>query len=138
MWSLDPSSLVNWSEERLLHEGYMHGQKSRMEFALKNANALPSTEALASAVEFIAEAARIDISTEQLASILSLYPIHRGKLADYGWGDTEVEELCLDVVANFFAGSRWPIGTDQVDIQAFTSRLQIAAQFMGYGKSEKA
>ena len=63
--------------------------------------------------------------------------MQRGKLAAYGWGDTEVRELILDVVANFMANTRWPREKDDVDIQTFIERLKAAARFLGYTTKEE-
>lgn len=134
MWIQEPAKLMAMSDERYFDagQGLMHWQKCRMEFALKHVRAIPSEEVIAEAVAFVEEASGIALKHEQLQAILSLYPIERGKLADYGWGDTEVCELTLDVIAHFFLSSRWPIGTDQVDINAFVQRLRKAATFMEY------
>lgn len=127
MWIYDPKRFVEADDDRLFSEGYMHSQKSRMEFALEHATAIPSDKTLTDAIAFIAEIAEIKLTREQLLAILSLYPVERGKLADYGWGDTEVREMVADVVTNFMTGSRWPLGKDDVDPAAFVSKLKKAA-----------
>lgn len=131
MWLFDPGKFAGKSEEWLL-EGYMNSQKARIEFAVANASSVPNIAALAGAIDYVAEEAGILLSADELRSILSLYPVQRGKLAAYGWGDTEVRELILDVVANFMANTRWPVGRDEVDMQLFIERLKAAARFMGY------
>lgn len=138
MWIYDPKKFVAASDERLFEEGYMHMQKSRMEFALAQVGSIPSDKTVAEAVTFIEEAAEIVLTPDQLLAILSLYPMARGKLANYGWGDTEVREMVADTVANFMTGSRWPIGQDDVDPAAFVARLKKAASFMGYAITGKA
>lgn len=134
MWIQEPAKLMAISDEGYFDagRGLMHWQKGRMEFALEHAQAIPSEGSITEAVAYVAEASGIALRSEQLLAILSLYPIERGKLADYGWGDTEVCELTLDVIAHFFLSSRWPNGTDQVDINAFVQRLRKAAVFMEY------
>ncbi|WP_199031304.1 hypothetical protein [Ralstonia sp. ASV6] len=134
MWVQEPEKLMAVSEEHYFDagQGLMHLQKSRMEFALKHVNAVPSEETLTEALDFVSEATGIALDPSQLQAILSLYPIERGKLADYGWGDTEVADLTLDVIAHFFLSTRWPLGMDNVDIDAFVQRLRKAATFMGY------
>lgn len=137
MWIFEPAKFAVKSEDWLL-EGYMDSQKARMEFALANASAVPNESALSGAVGYVSEQSGIQLSTDELSNILSLYPLQRGKLAAYGWGDTELRELILDVVANFIANTRWPVGKDDVDIQAFIERLKAAARFMGYTTSAKS
>lgn len=132
MWIQDPAKLMAMSDERFFGEGLMDWQKRRMEFALANAHAIPSENVLADATAYVVEASSITLTNEQMLAILSLYPIERGKLADYGWGDTEIAEQTLDVLAHFFLSSRWPLGRDEVDIEKFIARLQKAASFMGY------
>ncbi|MPQ71474.1 hypothetical protein [Pseudomonas sp. MWU12-2323] len=132
MWILEPGKFAAKSEDWLLHEGYMHSQKARMEFAIANASSAPTQATISEAAGYVAEEAGIQLSDDELRHILSLYPVQRGKLASHGWGDTEVRELILDVVANFIANTCWPTGKDNVDIQIFVKRLKVAAQFMGY------
>ena len=137
MWVFEPGKFAGKSEEWLLDEGYMHSQKARIEFAMANASSVPNEPALSNAVGFIAEETGIQITAEELRNILSLYPMQRGKLAAYGWGETEVRELILDVVANFMANTRWPLEKDDVDIQTFIERLKAAARFLGYTTKEE-
>ena len=132
MFMLDPKRMSEMGDEHFEPGGYMSFQKSRMEAALKTANLVPNPEALQEASEFIEENAEIKIDPPRLLAIFSLYPIQRGKLADYGWGDTEVSDLTLDVVANYIAGTRWPIGKDNLEIEKFMERLKAAARFMGF------
>lgn len=132
MWVCDPKWFAEASDDRLFHEGYMHAQKSRMEFAIANASAIPCPDALSQAAAFVEETSCIRLTSEQLLQILSLYPMQRGKLADYGWGDTEVRELLMSVIANFLTGSRWPTEKDDVNVELFVRKLQKAASFMGY------
>ncbi len=134
MWIFEPAKFAVKSEDWLL-EGYMDSHKARMEFALANASAVPNESAISSAVGYVSEQSGIQLSTDELSNILSLYPQQRGKLAAYGWGDTEVREIILDAVANFIANTRWPVGKDDVDIQAFIAGLKAAARFMGYTTS---
>lgn len=136
MWLFDPLKFAGSSEDWLLSDGFMDAQKSRMEFALANAALLPAPEALISAVEHIADEASIILSTEELSQILTLYPMERGKLASYGFGDTDVREQIMGVVANFMGNTRWPMGKDKVDIVAFLANLRAAAKFMGYKISD--
>lgn len=138
MWVFEPGKFAGKSEEWLLDEGYMDSQKARIEFAMANASSVPNESAVSSAVDCVAEEAGIQMSTEELRKILSLYPLQRGKLAVFGWGDTEVRELILDVVANFMANTRWPQGKDAVDSQTFIERLKAAARFLGYTTNEKS
>ncbi|MEE5177145.1 hypothetical protein V2K54_25880 [Pseudomonas alliivorans] len=137
MWLYEPGKFAGKSEDWLLEEGYMHSQKARIEFAMANASSVPEESALKSAVDCVADEAGIQLSAEELRNILSLYPWQRGKLAAYGWGDTEVRELILDAVANFMANTRWPLGKDDVDIQTFIAKLKAAARFLGYTTIEK-
>ncbi|MDH4602318.1 hypothetical protein [Pseudomonas syringae] len=137
MWVLEPGKFAGKSEDWLLEDGYMHSQKAQIEFAMANALSVPGESALASAAECVATETGIQLSTEDLRRILSLYPVQRGKLAAFGWGDTEVRELILDAVANVMANTRWPLGKDDVDFQTFIARLKTAARFMGYATIEK-
>lgn len=138
MWIYDPKSFADADEHRMFKEGYMHCQKGRVAHALANVHKVPAPEAVASALQVIEREAGICLTAPQFLEILSLYPYQRAKLADYGWGDTEVRELVLDVVANIMANTRWPLGGDEVDIVAFVAMLQKAARFMGYAVAETA
>jgi hypothetical protein len=120
------------SDDDLSDGTYMMIQKSRMDHALLNANRIPSEKALALAAAHIEENSGISMSTPRLLEILSLYPMERGKLADYGCHDTEVTDLMMDVIANFIAGTRWPLFRDQVNIDVFVRKLQTAAKAMGF------
>jgi hypothetical protein len=133
MWIQDPAKLMAIEDETLFGEGRMHWQKSRMEFALANVRAIPSDDAVAPAVGYVLEACGIALTAQQLLAILSVFPIERAKFAEYGWGDTEIRELTLEVLAHFFLSSRWPLDGDEVDVAQFIARLQKAAAFMGYG-----
>lgn len=132
MWIQDPAKLMAMGDERFFDDGLMHWQKSRMEFALANAQAIPSDEAMTQAVDYVTESCGIVLTNQQLLAIFSLYPIERGKFADYGWGDTEIRELTMDVIAHFFLSSRWPMFGDNVDVDAFVALLKKAAAFMDY------
>ncbi|RMN17104.1 hypothetical protein ALQ64_03170 [Pseudomonas cannabina] len=136
MWFFEPSKLAGKSEAWLLEDGYMHSQKAQVEFALANVSSVPDQSALSGAVDCVADEVGIQLSTDELANILSLYPLQRGKLASYGWGDTEVREQILDAVANFMANTRWPQGKDDVDLKTFIERLKAAARFLGYTINE--
>jgi hypothetical protein len=95
----------------------------------------PTQEALSAAVRFIQQESGINLSPPQFLKILSLYPFQRAKLADYGFEDTEVREMMLDVVANVMANTRWPLNGDDVELSKFTYMLRKAAVFMGYSAS---
>jgi hypothetical protein len=138
MWIYDPKDFADADEHWMFKEGYMHCQKGRIKHALANVLAEPAPDALAQAIQFVEQEAGIQLSAAQFKEILSLYPFARAKLADYGWGDTEVREMVLDVVANVMANTRWPLGSDEVELGAFVAMLKKAAAFMGYETIEKA
>lgn len=132
MWIYDPAEFAVADEHRLFKEGYMHCQKGRLTHALANAQKIPAQDDVASAIQYIERESGIQLTAPQFLEIVSLYPYHRAKLADYGWGDTEVREMMLDVVANVMANTRWPIGSDKVELTSFVAMLKRAASFMGY------
>lgn len=125
MFITDPDRIAAWTNERL-YEGYLQNRLGILQHALENANKEPSAEAVIDALGHINQTCHIAIPIELFSRLLCLYPYERAKLADYGWGDTEVEGLMLDVVANAFLGSRWPIGEDNCDMKAFVHRLKFA------------
>lgn len=135
MWIREPSGITSLPDERFfLDDGntLIEFQRLRVEAALELANTIPAPEAIAEACEFIKDQAGITLSPDQLLAIYSLYPYERGRLADSQWGDTDVRDDALDVVAHFFLHSRWPMGKDNVDIDVFVSRLQRVAAMFGY------
>lgn len=132
MWIYDPKEFSEADEHRMFKEGYMHMQRSRIAHALANVDKQPAEDAVKSAIQFIEHEAEIRLTHAQFLKIMSLYPYQRAKLADYGWGDTEVREMMLDVVANIVGNTRWPIGMDGVEIHQFVAMLKKAAAFMGY------
>lgn len=125
MYSTAPGVIAKWSLERL-EEGYLQNRLAILNHALQNTGKAPSPECVQSAVEFLQEQADISLAPAELFQLLSLYPFAKAKLADYGWGDTEVADLILDVVAHAFLGSRWPMNGDDCDLQAFLDRLRHA------------
>jgi hypothetical protein len=126
MYITDPAKITTWSEDRLM-EGYLQNRLGILEHALENARKAPDEHTVAEAVEFIAQASGVALTPLQFSHLLDLYPYAKAKVADYGWGDTEVREMVLDVVANAFLGTRWPMGVDKCDIGVFTERLRFAA-----------
>lgn len=119
----EPSFIVNSSIERL-NEGYLQNRLAILEHALLCFQKSPSIECLQEAVDFLGEEIGIDFLIREFRLLLDLYPYVRVKLADYGWGDTEVRELVLDMVAHAILGSRWPIFGDKCDSEAFAERLR--------------
>ncbi|WNL48424.1 hypothetical protein RKE25_22100 (plasmid) [Dyella sp. BiH032] len=135
MWIREPSGITSQPDERFFTgDGatLIEFQRLRVEAALQLAAAIPAQEAIAEACEFVKEQAGITLSSDQLLAIYSLYPYERGRLADGQWGDTDVRDDALDVVAHFFLQSRWPMGKDNVDIDVFVTRLQRVAAMFGY------
>ena len=126
MYITDPAKITTWSEERLT-EGYLQNRLGILEHALENANKVPDEETIAAAVQFISEASGVNLTPPQFSRLLDLYPYAKAKVSDYGWGDTEIGEMVLDVVANAFLGTRWPIGRDDCDVDVFAQRLRFAA-----------
>ncbi|KQZ44458.1 hypothetical protein ASD92_28320 [Massilia sp. Root1485] len=98
-----------------------------LKHALENANKVPDEGTIAEAVQFISDVSDVLLSPSQFSRIFDLYPYAEAKIADYGWGDTEVREAVLDVVANAFLGTRWPIGIDDCDVEVFAQRRRFAA-----------
>jgi hypothetical protein len=126
MYITDPAKIAAWSEERLT-EGYLQNRLAILEHALEHADKQPDAETIAAAVQFISDASGVTLSPLQFSRLLDLYPYAKAKVADYGWGDTEVSEMVLDVVANAFLGTRWPISRDDCDVEVFAQRLRFAA-----------
>jgi len=133
MLIVEPGRFSLMADEELVDGVYITVQRARMEHALANLHLVPSEEAVAQAAEHIAAETGIILSVEQLVQILSLYPVERAKLAEYGWGDTEVSDLLMTVLADFIAGTRWPEFRDQINIERFVAKLRCAARGMGFG-----
>lgn len=126
MYITPPSKIANWSYDQLM-EGYLQNRLGILEHALSNAGKTPAEKTLAMAVQYIGSVSGIVLTHGQFARLLDLYPYAKAKVSDYGWGDTEVEEMVLDVVANAFLGTSWPLGVDDCDIASFIDRLRFAA-----------
>jgi hypothetical protein len=124
--------LIKNNADRLVDSGVMQIQKKRMEFALENIDKIPKVDDVKEAIAFIEEEAGIILTDVQFLAILSLFPVARVELAEYGWGDTEVRSHTLDVIAKFFLSAYWPMYMDEFDIDEFVAVLKKAAQFMGY------
>lgn len=125
MHVVNPAVIAKWSLERL-EEGYLQNRLAILEHALQSAGKVPSTECVRSAAEFLQEQTDITLTSAELLSLLDLYPYAKAKLADYGWGDTEVGDLILDVIAHAYLGSRWPMNGDGCDTEVFLDRLRHA------------
>ena len=132
MWIMEPSEILAIGKDRLINSGIMEIQKNRMEHALTHVNAIPDDETVADASAFINDSCGIVLSKEQFLGIFSLYPTDRGKLADYLWGDTEICDMTLDVIAHFFLSTQWPRNGDDVLVDEFIDMLGAAASYMGY------
>lgn len=137
MWLFDPQKFSVSPKGWLQENGYMDVQKARMQFALANAEQLPKPSDVTAVIEYLGDEAGIHLSQDEFSKILSLYPIQRGKLAAYGFSDTEVREQMLSVIANFMANTRWPDGGDGVKIDNYLSNLRLAARLMGYKTDEE-
>lgn len=126
MYITDPAKITEWSEARLT-AGYLQNRLGILEHALENAHRSPDEDTLAQSVDFINNVSGVLLTPSQFSRLLDLYPYAKAKVSDYGWGDTEIREMVLDVVANAFLGTRWPIGRDDCDIEVFAQRLRFAA-----------
>lgn len=132
MWIYEPSKFAASTEKSLLEGGFMDAQKARIELATGNVPLIPSATVIAAALEVISEESGINLTSDDLRKMLSLYPMQRGMLAGYGINHSEVREMMLDVVANFVANTRWPRYSDGVVMQDFTKNLKSAARFLGF------
>lgn len=132
MLIVEPGRFSLMDDEDLVDGVYISIQRARMQQALANLHLVPSEEVVALAAEHIAAETGIILSVVQLLQILSLYPVERAKLAKYGWGDTEVSDLLMTVLADFIAGTRWPEFRDQINIERFVGKLRCAARGMGF------
>lgn len=105
-------------------------------FLYLNRSAFPNDGQLLKATEFIQSQIGFDLSTDQIGGILMLYPHARIKLVEYnGLGDTEVRDLLLDMMADFFLGCDWPkYGDKLTEAQEFQFRdaLQKQARLMSF------
>ncbi|MGY6257306.1 hypothetical protein ACXIVK_27995 [Paraburkholderia caledonica] len=127
MFITPPSNIASWSEGRLT-EGYLQNRLGILQHALLHGSQVPTAETLTEAIRYIRKESGVALTPAQFSRLLDLYPYAKSKVADYGWGDTEVEEMVLDVVANAFLGTRWPLGVDDCDVNAFVARLRFAAE----------
>jgi hypothetical protein len=69
--------------------------------------------------------AKWNFTTDQVETILSLYP--RDRILITLIGNTinpDAKEAALDVLAHFFLGCKWPDFGDSVDMERFVSLLQ--------------
>ena len=132
MLIVEPGRFSLMDDDELVDGVYINIQRARMQHALANLHLVPSKETMALAAEHIAAETGIILSAEQLVQIMSLYPVERAKLAEYGWGDTEVSDLLMTVLADFIAGTRWPEFRDQINIDRFVGKLRCAARGMGF------
>jgi hypothetical protein len=126
MFIVDPTKLSKWDQDRLM-EGFLQNRLGILEHALANADRVVEAETIRSAAGYVAEAAGVQVTHVEFEKMLKLYPYAVAKFADYGWGDTEIREMALDVVANALLGSRWPMGVDgDCDMNAFVVHLRFA------------
>lgn len=132
MLIVEPGRFSLMDDDELVDGVYITIQRARMQHALDNLRLAPSEETVALAAEHIAAETGIILNVEQLLQILSLYPVERVKLAKYGWGDAEVSDLLMTVLADFIAGTRWPEFRDQINIDRFVGKLRCAARGMGF------
>lgn len=124
----DPAKIAQCTESQLM-EGHLPNKLGMLSHALEFAAKAPDDSVLTLAVRYIQTRVGISLSCVQFSRLLELYPFVNAKLADYGWGDSEVEQLVLDVLANAFLGSRWPVaGLEHCDVEAFSARLRFAAK----------
>lgn len=99
----------------------------------RNHDAQLSEKHLLNATEFLQSNLGWDISEDQVKAILALYPHARIKVAVYdGLNDTEVRELLMCAVADFFLGCDWPTYGDNVDLTVFLQALHKQAVEMGF------
>lgn len=127
MFITPPAKIAFWSKDQLM-DGYLQNRLGILGHALENVGKTPGDDTIAQAVRYISDVSGIVFAPRQFSRILDLYPYAKAKVADYGWGDTEVEEMVLDVVANALLGTRWPLGVDDCDATAFIERLRFAAE----------
>ncbi|MCU6502228.1 hypothetical protein LPN04_30985 [Rugamonas sp. A1-17] len=126
MYIVDPATLSKWDQDRLM-EGYLQNRLGILEHAMEHADQAVSAETIRDAVAYIVEAAGVPVTEMEFAKMLKLYPYAVAKFADYGWGDTEIREMALDVLTNTLLGTRWPTGRDsECDLDAFLIHLRFA------------
>lgn len=138
MWTRNPSEIASLPDEQFFNgasAAQIQAQRSRVETALQMVNANPSAEAISAVCHFIDLAGGPNLTPQQMLAIYSLYPFERGRLALRGWGDPEVREDALNVVTNFFLGSRWPARGELSCMEEHTSfmaKLRRVAAYFGY------
>jgi hypothetical protein len=104
-------------------------------FLYEHRNAQPTEKNYLDAAEFMSETAGFEINMERAKGILDLYPHARIKLAVYnGLGDTEVCDLVLSAMSNFFLGCDWVTYGDKVDLTIFLAALHKQAVAMDFTK----
>lgn len=103
-------------------------------FLFTNRSAFPNADQLLKATEFIQQEIGFDLNMDVIGGILMLYPHARIKLVEYnGLGDTEVRDLLLEAVADFFLGCDWPKYGDnlsEAETYQFREALQKQARLM--------
>lgn len=135
MWTREPSDITAVTDDQFFEGNgalVIRGRKMVVEAALQGVKAVPKRDAFDKAREYIAEEGRLFLTVAQLRAIYALYPFERARLAEAGWGDSDIREDALHVVANFFLGTHWPLIKDDVDMDVFIDRLQRVAQMFGY------
>jgi len=126
MLVIEPATIAAWPADRT-NSGYLQNRYSIFKHALEFLGAEPGGDDIMAAAQFIEAATGIALNDNQLWRLLDLYPYAKAKLADCGWGDTELEGIVLDVVSHAFLGSRWPLAEEQCDKEAFLVQLRLAA-----------
>ena len=102
-------------------------------FFYENRDAAPSEANYIATAEFLSEITGLRIDAKQAQAILSLYPQVRIKIAVYdGISDTDVRDGLSFAAAHFFLGCEWPTYGDKVNMDEFTSLLQMQAGKMGF------
>jgi hypothetical protein len=102
-------------------------------FLYDNRDKEPTNNHYLQARDFMSANAGFELSMQQVQGMLALYPHARIKLAAYnGIADTEVRDLLLNVLSNFFLGCDWPNYGDKVDLKIFLAALRKQAIAMDF------
>jgi hypothetical protein len=119
-------------DETTLFETVLPIHHKRMVEYMRSSTKLPTNNKLYEVMDFIKDVTGISFSTVQMTDIMALYPMVRSTVAAFGCQDTQDREFVLGMLADFFLGTTWPTFGDEVDIDAFLSRLTKSAKAMGY------
>jgi hypothetical protein len=115
--------------------GIRIGRESNLGF-LEDRELKPTEKQYAAAAAILSEMTELDLSTEQVKDILTLYPRQRIIIARTKSNEALEEEDISFVAAHFFLNCGWPNYGDNVEMTAFIELLKSEAIRMGYRAAE--